>query len=158
MAKYSSSQWSDFVPTSAADRWIQQSATRFLLSPFRQCYRGVTLIQGLACDMGNYIQTLDLFTEYFHPKNIAPVPRPAFAKPNRLSSRPSRRSINSIPSRRESPHSETENITGTTLPPSPMRRLILGEHVSQSQKYSNRLGFGRSLGSASNRNSLPFRR
>jgi hypothetical protein len=54
---------------------------------------------------------------------------------------------------------EPGNRTGRTSPSPPIRRLILGEQRSQSQKYSSLFGFEvRSLGSASSRNSFPARR
>jgi hypothetical protein len=93
-----------------------------------------------------------------HPKNTAPVPRPTLEKPNLLSSRPSRRSINAMLFPSKSPWPEAGE-TGNTLPPLLIRRVILGEQRSQSQKYSSLLGLEvRTLGSASSRNSFPLRR
>ena len=95
----------------------------------------------------------------FQPKKTAPVPRPDFEKPSRLSSRPSRRSTNVMPFPSKSSWSEPGSVTGNTFPPSLIRRLILGEQRSQSQKNSSLLDLEvRNLGSASSRNSLPSRR
>ena len=95
----------------------------------------------------------------FQPKNTAPVPRLDFEKPNLLRSRPSRRSTNVMPFPSISSWSEPGSVTGNTFAPSLIRRPMLGEQRSQSQKNSSLLDLEvRTLGSASSRNSLPSRR
>lgn len=91
-------------------------------------------------------------------KNTAPVPDPVWAKPNLLSSRPSRRSTRVIPFCLKSARLRAGTVIGNTCPSWLIRRLIFDEHPPQSQKYSSRPLPERHFWSASSRNNSPSRR